>query len=90
MEKLVGVTEARTEFKSIVDQVQHKGDTYIIQRHGKPAAAVVPVEVYEIWKKERSSFFEFIYESQQQADLDPEEAQRIALEAVAAVRAKTA
>ena len=28
---------------TIIEQVQYEGDSYIISRHGRPAAAVVPV-----------------------------------------------
>lgn len=52
MAKQKGVTEARSEFRTIVDEVQHKGETYVIHRHGKPAAALVPIEVYESWKQQ--------------------------------------
>lgn len=89
MEKQLGVTKARQEFSTIVEQVQHRGDTYIISRHGKPAAAVVPVQVYELWRRQRAEFFDLIREMQHEADLDPEEAERLAAEAVAAVRAET-
>ena len=88
MEKTLGVTEARKEFTSIVEQVQYQGDTYIISRHGKPAVAVVPVQVYETWKRQREEFFQTIPQIQEQADLDPELAQRLAGEAIQAVRAE--
>jgi prevent-host-death family protein len=88
MEKKLGVTEARREFSTIVERVQHEGDTYIVSRHGRPAAAVVPVQVYESWKRQRDEFFELIRKAQHQADLDPEEADRLVAEAVAAVRAQ--
>lgn len=88
MEKVLGITQARAEFSVLVEQVQHQGDAYIIERHGKPAAAVVPVQVYEAWKKQRAQFFEFIRQAQQQANLTPEEAERIAAEAVKVVRAE--
>lgn len=89
MEKILGITKAREEFSNIVEQVQHQGDTYVISRHGKPAAAVVPVQVYENWKRDRDEFFAFIRKAQQQANLEPHEAEQIAAEAVKAVRAKT-
>ena len=72
MEKALGVTQARSEFSTIVEQVQHQGDTYIIKRHGKPAAAVVPIQVYEAWKQGQSPFFDFIRGTQQEASLPPE------------------
>ena len=89
MEKVLGVTEARKKFSTIVEQVQHGGDPYLISRYGKPAAAVVPVEVYENWQRQREGFFDLVRSMQKEADLSPEEADQVAVEAVAAIRAKT-
>ena len=89
MEKVLGVTEARKKFSNIVEQVQHGGDTYVISRYGRPAAAVVPVEVYENWQRQREGFFDLVRSMQNEADLSPEEADQVAVEAVAAIRAKT-
>ena len=88
MEKMLGLTQARKEFSIIVDRVQHQGDTFIVSRHGRPAAAVVPVQVYETWKRQRDEFFELVRKAQQQSDLEPEEAARLAAEAVAAIRSE--
>ena len=89
METMLGVTQARKELSGIVDRVQHQGDTFIVSRHGRPAAALVPVQVYETWKRQRDEFFELVRVAQGQSDLEPEEAERLAAEAVAAVRAET-
>jgi len=89
MEKVLGVTEARNKFSNIVEQVQHRGDTYLISRYGKPAAAVVPVEVYEDWQRQREEFFDLIRDAQKEADLSPEEAARIASEVEAAIRGQS-
>ena len=86
MERALGVTEARKEFSDLVEKVQYQGDAYIISRHGKPAAAVVPVQIYESWKRQRDELFGLIRELQVEADLDPAEAEQLAAEAVAAVR----
>ena len=64
MEKVIGVTKARDEFRKIVDEVLFQGDKYVINRHGKPAVAVVPVQVYENWKQQRKRIFELISEVQ--------------------------
>ena len=88
MDKSIGIAEARTSLREIVDRVQLKGDSYIINRNGKPAAAVVPVQVYENWKRERKAFFEQVRTFQKRANLDPEEADKLAMEAVRAVRRK--
>jgi prevent-host-death family protein len=87
MEKELGLTRAREIFGDLVEQVQYLGDTYIINRNGKPAAAIVPIEVYESWKRERRAFFDMFRQAQQSANLTPEEAERLASEAVEADRA---
>ncbi len=86
MERKLGVTQAREQFSELIEQVQFRGDTYIISRRGKPAAAMVPVQVYENWKRQREELFDQIREMQQEAALDPDEAARLAAEAVAATR----
>jgi len=89
MERVLGITKAREKFTSIVEQVQYQGDSYIISRHGKPVVAVVPIEVYRSWTRQREEFFDLIRHMQQEANLTPEEADRLAAEAVAAVRAQS-
>lgn len=87
MEKEVGVTEARKEFSSLVEEVQYQGDSYIISRHGKPAVAVVPLRVYEHWKRQRDLFFDAVREIQAaNKDADPDEVMNNVLEAQRAIR----
>ncbi len=86
MERELNVTKAREKFSDLVEGVQFQGDAYIISRHGKPAAAIVPIEVYESWKRERAAFFDLIRTAQGAADLDPETANLLASEAAMAAR----
>ncbi len=86
MDKTIGIAEARTGFRDLVDRVQYEGNAYIISRNGKPAAAVVPVEVYENWRRQRQEFFSTIRKIQGEANLKPKTAVRLAREAVRAVR----
>ena len=86
VEKKLPLSNAREKLSDLLDQVQYRGDTYIISRHGKPAAAIVPIELYENWKRERKSFFDFIRQSQRQVDLPEGEAEQIALDAVRMAR----
>ena len=65
MEKLVGATEARDRLRRILDEVQYQGDKYIIERHGQPAVAVVPIEIYEWWKQQRKRLLELVQEVQE-------------------------
>jgi prevent-host-death family protein len=86
MEKEMGITEARVNLSGIIEQVQFKGNTFIINRHGKPAAVVVPLAVYESWKRQRKIFFKMIREMQQRSDLDPGEAELLGIESVSESR----
>ena len=89
MERGLGLTQARKTFSDLIERVYYQGDSYIINRHGKPAAAVVPVNVYENWKRQREEFFNLIRDIQTEANLSAQEAEELATEAIAAVRAST-
>jgi len=88
MRKSLGVTEARKEFRNVIEQVQYRGDSYIISRYGKPAAAIVPIEMYESWQRQREEFFDLIRDLQGEANLSPDEAERVSREAIAEIRAQ--
>ena len=89
MEKTVGAYEARRSLGRILQDVAARGDRVVVERHGEPIAAVVPIDVYNQWKRSRAAFFERIRAAAERADLAPEEADRLAAEAVAATRAHT-
>lgn len=87
MEKQIGVTEAREKFREILDNVQHRGDKYVVSRHGQVAVAVVPIEVYETWKQSRERLISLIHEVQSaNADADPDEVMQDVLYAQQAIR----
>ena len=86
MEKHFGIAEAREKFGNLIEQVQYEGGIVIINRHGKPAAAMVPIEVYETWKNQRRAFFDQLRQMQETAALSPMEAERLAGDAVLALR----
>ena len=86
MERELSVTKAREQFAELVDQVQYKGDSVIINRSGKPVAVLVSVDIYEQWRQERRDFFSHIRQMQSSAGLEPDEADRLANEAVAEIR----
>jgi prevent-host-death family protein len=41
------LVDAKSHLSELVDRAEHKGQPTLICRHGKPAAAIVPVEVAE-------------------------------------------
>lgn len=88
--KKVNALKARQNLGQLLEEVYYKGDQYVIERAGKPMAAVVPVWLLEEWQKRRERFFETVEElQQQQKDVPPEEMERDIEEAVQAVRAET-
>ena len=91
MERQLGITEARKQLAQIIDQAEYKGENCIIIRHGQPAAAVVSMEIYLQWKKERENLFGVIRRIQAaNADADPEQVMREVLDAQQAVRQHSA
>ncbi len=87
MERTIPAFDARRQFGKILQEVAARGDRYVVERHGEPVAVVVPVEVYEQWKRSRAAFFDRIKSASQRAALPVEEAESLADEAVRAVRA---
>ncbi|HBQ29249.1 hypothetical protein DK28_0201700 [Peptococcaceae bacterium SCADC1_2_3] len=69
MEKIIGAFEARRQFGKILQEVVAKGSQFVVERHGEPVAVVVPVEVYNQWKKARSEFFDRLRAVSERANL---------------------
>jgi len=86
MEKVIGAFEARRNFGRILQDVAAKGDKVVVERHGEPIAAVVPIGVYEQWKRQREAFFDRMERIAQRANLSPEEGDRLVDEAIEKVR----
>ncbi|MCL5961189.1 MAG: type II toxin-antitoxin system Phd/YefM family antitoxin [Chloroflexi bacterium] len=86
MEKTIGAFSARRQFGKVLQEVIARGDSYVVERHGEPVAAVVPIEVYEQWKRSRREFFDRLRAISERANLPEEEAEKLATEAVKAIR----
>jgi|SRR5216683_6633136 len=87
MEKVIAAFEARRNFGKILNLVTSTGERFVVEKHGEPVAAVVPIKIYEQWKREREEFFAQMETIAQEVNLSPQDADRIASEAVKAVRA---
>lgn len=46
-DRYMGSDEARSNFRSLLDDVEQRDSHVTIQRHGKPVAVVVPVDWYD-------------------------------------------
>jgi prevent-host-death family protein len=82
MERTVGAFEARRNFGKLLEEVVAKGDKIVVERHGEPVAVVVPVEVYRQWQRSRAAFFDRATAIAERVNLSPEEADKLAAEAV--------
>ncbi|MGH2585908.1 MAG: type II toxin-antitoxin system Phd/YefM family antitoxin [Dehalococcoidia bacterium] len=88
MERKIGAFDARRQFGKILNEVVAKGDRYVVERHGEPIAAVVPIRWYEQWMRERHAFFDRMEAIGKAANMSEDEAMALALEAQQAVRAE--
>jgi prevent-host-death family protein len=86
MEKTLGSVEARRDFDKLLQGVS-QGDKVVVERDGERVAAVVPIELYEQWKKRRDAFFNELEAMAEEANVPEEEAEQLVQEAIAAVRA---
>jgi len=77
MRKTVTAVRARGKLGQMLEEVYYRGDHYIIERAGKPMAAVVPIEQYEQWRREREAFFDLVGEVRSRnVDASPEQIER--------------
>jgi prevent-host-death family protein len=89
MVKKVNALKARQNFGQMLEEVYYKGDQFVIERAGKPMAAVVPLWQLEEWQKRREQFFAAVEEMQQHnLKVKPEVIEREVQEAIRAVRTK--
>lgn len=87
MMQQVGVTEARGKFGELVDLVRYRGDTFVLVKSGKPAAALVPFAWLERYRKDRAAAFQVVADVRaQNEDISEEELQALINEGIQAVR----
>ena len=55
--KKINALKARQQLGELLEGVYYRGDQYIIERAGKPMAAVVPLWQLEEWQQRRAQFF---------------------------------
>lgn len=60
--KKINALDARKQLGRLLEEVYYKGDQYVIERAGKPMAAVVPVGQLEEQKKRRERLFRAVKE----------------------------
>jgi prevent-host-death family protein len=60
MERTINAVKARQNLGTLLTAVFLRNDQFIIERNGKPVAAVIPVWQFEQWNQKREAFFKMI------------------------------
>jgi len=83
----MGSREARNNFADLLGSVRYGERTVIIERAGKPMAAVIPIEMYQRLVAEREARFQVLERIRRRLpDVAPEEVEQDVAEAVNAMR----
>ncbi|MEW6676205.1 MAG: type II toxin-antitoxin system Phd/YefM family antitoxin [Nitrospirota bacterium] len=62
MGKVVTIEDARKKLGDLVDGARLRGDQYIISKKGKPAAAIVPIEIVKRHEESKKALLRLIEE----------------------------
>ncbi len=88
MAKRISAKDVRAQFSEILGRVHFGKETVIVEKQGKPMAAIIDIELYELWQVEREARFVVLDEIRSKGrGKRPEEIERDVAEAVAEVRA---
>lgn len=88
MVKTVTAIKVRQNLGQVLNETYYRGDEFIVERSGKPIAAIVPIEEFKQWKKNRNLFFQSIHTIQERNKKVPlSKIEKDVAEAVRSVRA---
>ena len=57
---LIGARDLRQKFAEILGKVGFGGDVAVVERSGKPMAAIIPIEMYQQLVAEREARFQIV------------------------------
>jgi len=57
---LIGARDLRQKFAEILGKVGFGGDVAVVERSGKPMAAIIPIEMYQQLIAEREARFQIV------------------------------
>ena len=83
----IGSKEARNKFSELLGSVRFGKEEVIMERSGKPMAAMIPIETYELVIAERRARFEILENIRSRLpDISSEEIDKDIADAVSMVR----
>lgn len=89
MVRKINALKVRQNLGQLLEEVYYKGDQYVIERAGRPMAAVVPVWQLKEWQERRARFFGMVDDLRSKGKkLTPEVVERKVADAFRAVRGK--
>ena len=89
MTKTINALKARKNLGQLLEEVYYNGDQYVIERAGRPMAAVVPIWQLAEWQKRRERFFGMVGELWEiNTQVRPDVIEQEVEEAARAARAK--
>ena len=84
--RTISAFELRRSFGKILFEIV-QGKSYVVKKNGNSIAALIPISDYKKQQRSRDRFFELLEKAQNNANLSPEKADKLAAQAVKAVRA---
>ncbi len=89
MLKTVTAIKARQNLGQVLNEAYYRGDEFVIERAGKPIAAIVSIEEFEQWARSRNLFFQSVQRIQEQnRRVSPDRVEKDVADAVKAVRSR--
>jgi len=87
--KVLDTNAVRDHLGEILDEAHYQGGEFVIQRRGKPLAAIIPYFRYEQMERRREAAFKVLHEVwEANKDADPDELAKAVDQAVEEVRAE--
>ena len=88
MAKRISAKDARAQFSEILGRVHFGKETVIVEKQGKPMAAIIDFDLYELWQEERETRFGVLDEIRSKGrGKRPEEIEKDVAQAVSEVMA---
>lgn len=84
----VSVEQLQSSLEETIERVYDRGDEVIVERDGKPVAAVVPIREYNALRRSKNRFWELVDQIRaENRDADPAEVEAEVEQAIQEVRA---